>query len=39
MREFFRFILSREGQAIVSRDGYFPLPPGYAGSLRAGLER
>lgn len=26
--EFIRYILSREGQATVVRDGYFPLPPG-----------
>ena len=25
-REFIRYILSKEGQADVVRDGYFPLP-------------
>jgi phosphate transport system substrate-binding protein len=27
MSEFLRFILSREGQSLVSKDGYLPLPP------------
>jgi phosphate transport system substrate-binding protein len=27
MKEFLRFVLSREGQSLVARDGYFPLPP------------
>lgn len=27
MHEFLRFVLSREGQSLVARDGYFPLPP------------
>lgn len=25
-REFLRFVLSREGQAMVTKDGYFPIP-------------
>lgn len=29
-REFVRFILSRQGQAIVVRDGYYPLPASVA---------
>lgn len=27
VKEFLRFVLSREGQSLVARDGYFPLPP------------
>ena len=28
IREFFRFVFSREGQKIVVKDGYMPVPPG-----------
>jgi len=27
VNEFLRFVLSRQGQSLVSRDGYLPLPP------------
>ncbi len=36
--EFLKFILSREGQEIVLKDGYYPLPAEYAEQLRSQLE-
>ncbi len=39
LREFLRFILSRDGQAIVARDGnYLPLPSDFARKQLAQLE-
>ncbi len=39
-REFFRMVLSKEGQEVVHRDGYVTLPETIAGRMRAekGLE-
>lgn len=39
IREFLKFILSREGQAIVVRDGYYPLPAEVAGRYLEAIER
>ena len=36
--EFLRFVLSRQGQALVSRDHYLPLPAGIASEERAKLN-
>lgn len=36
--EFMRFVLSRQGQAIVAKDGYFPLPAPIAAEILATLE-
>jgi len=36
-REFFRLVLSREGQEVVVRDGYIPLPATVAGRIREQL--
>ena len=38
VREFVRMALSREGQAVVLRDGYVPFPAVVAGRERARLE-
>jgi phosphate transport system substrate-binding protein len=38
VRAFVRFALSREGQALVSADNYFPLPAAIAQAERAKLE-
>ena len=35
VREFIRFIFSREGQAVVEKDGYISLPAEYAGAEAA----
>ncbi len=35
--EFIRFVLSRQGQEIVVKDGFFPLPSTVAGADRKGL--
>ncbi len=39
-REFFKMVLSRQGQEVVARDGYVPLPESIASRVRAelGLE-
>jgi phosphate transport system substrate-binding protein len=37
-REFFRLVLSRQGQEVVARDGYVPLPAPVAERIRAQLE-
>lgn len=37
-REFIRFILSKEGQQIVVKDGYFPLPPQVEKEVMKSLE-
>lgn len=37
-REFVKFILSREGQEIVRKDGYYPIPPHISRSLIDGLD-
>jgi phosphate transport system substrate-binding protein len=34
-REFIRFIFSKEGQEVVVRDGYFPVPETIAKETRA----
>ena len=36
-REFFRMVLSRQGQQVVMRDGYVPLPEAAASRIRAQL--
>lgn len=36
--EFFKFVLSQEGQKIVEKDGYFPLPADYAKKVAGGLS-
>ncbi len=36
-REFFRMVLSRQGQQVVVRDGYIPLPEALAARIRAQL--
>jgi len=36
-REFFRLVLSRQGQQVVVRDGYIPLPESAAARIRAEL--
>jgi len=36
-REFFRMVLSRQGQEVVMRDGYVPLPEAAAARIRAQL--
>lgn len=38
VREFLRFVLSREGQALVSRDHYLPLTADMAAAERAKLD-
>ena len=39
LREFLRYLLSREGQAMIVRDGgYLPLNPGAAAQQRKKLE-
>ncbi len=37
-REFFRLVLSRQGQEVVARDGYIPLPAPVADRIRAELD-
>lgn len=37
-REFLKFVLSRQGQEIVLRNGYFPLPAAIADQIRAVIE-
>jgi phosphate transport system substrate-binding protein len=37
--EFLRFVLSKEGQAIVEKDGYFPLPAEVANEVLDGLAK
>lgn len=37
--EFLRFVLSKEGQEVVVKDGYFPLPAGPAKGEKAKLAR
>jgi phosphate transport system substrate-binding protein len=34
-REFLRLVLSRQGQEVVVRDGYIPLPESIAAQVRA----
>lgn len=36
--EFLRFILSRQGQEVVARDGFFPLPAALAAEILANLK-
>ena len=38
-REFIRFIHSRDGQQVVLKDGYYPLPRSVIDQTRAQLER
>ncbi len=38
IREFFRFVFSREGQEIVIEDGYIPVPPEIASEELAKIE-
>ena len=37
--EFLKFVLSKEGQAIVEKDGYFPLPAEFASEVLESIER
>lgn len=37
--EFMRFVLSKEGQAIVEKDGHYPIPPDFAREMLHKLER
>ncbi|MCB1123093.1 MAG: phosphate ABC transporter substrate-binding protein PstS family protein [Verrucomicrobiae bacterium] len=37
--EFLRFVLSKQGQEIVVKDGYFPLPAGVASDILGGLKK
>jgi phosphate transport system substrate-binding protein len=37
-KEFVRFILSKEGQQIVVKDGYYPLPANLAQQMTAQLQ-
>ncbi len=37
--EFLKFVLSKEGQAIVEKDGYFPLPAEVADEVVGGLTK
>jgi phosphate transport system substrate-binding protein len=37
-REFFRLVLSRQGQEVVVRDGYIPLPASAAERIRSQLD-
>lgn len=36
-REFLKFVLSRQGQEVVAKDGYFPMPAELAEEVAAGL--
>jgi phosphate transport system substrate-binding protein len=36
--EFLKYVLSRQGQEVVHRNGYFPLPAAAAAQIRAMLE-
>ena len=38
-REFLKFALSKQGQEIVAKDGYFPLPAEIASQIRATIEK
>ncbi len=38
IREFFRFVFSREGQEIVIEDGYIPVPPEIASEELAKID-
>ena len=38
-REFIRFIHSRDGQQVVLKDGYYPLPRSVIDQTRRQLER
>jgi phosphate transport system substrate-binding protein len=38
VREFLRFVLSRQGQALVAKDGCFPLTPAQAAEERKKIE-
>ena len=37
--EFLRFVLSKEGQAIVEKDGYYPMPAELAAEVVGSLEK
>lgn len=37
--EFLKFVLSKEGQAIVEKDGYFPIPAELCNEVISGLEK
>jgi phosphate transport system substrate-binding protein len=37
-REFLRYVLSKQGQEAVFKDGYFPLPPSVVTETLAELE-
>lgn len=37
-REFFKMVLSKQGQEVVVRDGYIPLPAAVVERFRAELE-
>ncbi len=36
--EFFKFVLSKQGQEIVTKDGYYPLPAAFCEKTLAGLS-
>ena len=38
IKAFLTFVLSKEGQALVAADNYFPLPPMIAATERLKLE-
>ena len=38
-QEFLRYVFSKEGQEVVTKDGYFPLPAKVASSMLASFER
>ena len=38
VREFLKFVLSKQGQQIVVKDGYYPIPASVAGETRKALE-
>jgi len=39
VREFLKFILSQDGQEIVRKDGYYPIPPSISHTLIDGLDK
>ena len=37
-REFMRFVLSRNGEEVVIKDGYFPIPPSIIKDERSRIQ-